>query len=268
MERGFEEKFYEDQRIDAIAMERLTGSPRIINMYGYCGLTVVQEFAGRELSHVISQGQFTSLQNLKLSKQIVQGVADIHYIPNDDGDSTGVALVHNDLNLANLVFTEDDRPVLNDFNIAILMMKHNETGETCPFYSHHPNPQWKSPEEQVDADAVPGENLPIVDEKIDIYALGNVFYRMAVGGSPWKRPNAERVENSEKLVIAKLKQSNGTMPTVPDAVWKNAEHDLALATLLEAMTQCYRFLPADRPNATALLQLLDGGIVAAERKEV
>ncbi len=25
-----------------------------------------------------------------------------------------------------------------------------------------------------------------LDEKIDIYALGNIFYKIAVGSSPWK----------------------------------------------------------------------------------
>lgn len=251
-------------------MERLTGSPFIINIYGFCGLSVITEYAGRELAHVVDAGKLNSTEKLKLAKKVTQGVADIHFIPGDDDDDDGKSdgspsLVHNDLNLANLVFTADDRPVLNDFNIAILLMKHNETGETCPFYSHFPNPQWKAPEEQVKDDEESDRNPPIVNEKIDIYALGNVFYRLAVGGSPWKRPEAKKLYADEKIVVARLKRYNGTQPTVPEEILHNAteSHDPALASLLEAMRLCYSFVPADRPNATALVEFFDRAIQKA-----
>ena len=68
---------------------------------------------------------------LDLAIQLTEGLADIHSI---DG-STHTSLVHNDINLANLVFRDNNRPMWNDFNVANLLMKHNETGQTCPLVS-------------------------------------------------------------------------------------------------------------------------------------
>jgi serine/threonine protein kinase len=44
--------------------------------------------------------------------------------------------------------------------------------------------QWMSPEQQ----SRPEDELSTgkLNEKIDIYALGNIFYKIAVGNSPWK----------------------------------------------------------------------------------
>lgn len=256
-------------------MERLTGSPYVINMYGFCGLTVVQEFAGRgELAHVMAGLRMNTTERLKLARTITIGLHHIQHIPADDDDDDAgntttprrPTMVHNDLNLANLMFVNDDRPVWNDFNIAILLMKHNETGLPCPFYSHFPNPQWKSPEEQVTDDEESDQHPPIVNEKIDIYALGNVFYRMVAGGSPWKRPEAKKVYADEKIVIANLKRYNGTLPTVPPHIVANAtmDNDPALATLYQAMQDCYSFRAQDRPTTGQLIAYFDEALVRVQ----
>ena len=41
IERDFAEEFYELHRRDAMAMERLTQSPYVLDIYGYCGQTVL-----------------------------------------------------------------------------------------------------------------------------------------------------------------------------------------------------------------------------------
>jgi len=244
-----EEAFFENNRVDSIAMDQLTASPYVINIYGMCGLSVVTELAGKDVAVVA--GQLNSTERLELAVKAAQGVADIHSI---DSRPT---LAHNDMNLANLVITLDHRPVWNDFNCAVLLMKHNETNETCPFISHYPNPQWKAPEEQ-ENDEEPEPQPLIVTEKIDIYALGNVFYRLAVLRSPWKRPGAVRLEPHEKLQVARLKRINGTLPDVPTNVRESK--DPAVQAVLKAMYMCYRFKPSERPNATAVASFLDSAL--------
>lgn len=263
---NFEEKYYEDNRVDAVAMERLTASPFIIRVYGFCGLTVVQELASKDLAQVVDGGRkMNSTEKLHLAKQIAMGVAAIHSIRGDDeGDlaDTRTALVHNDINMANLMFTADGRPIINDFNIAKLLMKHNETGKTCRFYSSFPNPQWKAPEEQVlDGDEnLIGYHPPIVDEKIDVYAMGNIFFRIVVGWAPWKRPEAERLYPEEKPLVARLKKHNGTLPAIPSTILVEAKKDKALFDLLSAMRLCYRFDPKKRPTAAEIVEFLDSAI--------
>jgi serine/threonine protein kinase len=228
-------------------MERLTASRNIIDIYAYCGTSVVTEFAGKELADNINR--LNSMERLDMAIQVAQGVADVHGITPDRP-----SLVHNDLNLANLVLTQDNRPVLNDFNIAILLMKHNETGETCPFLSHFPNPQWRAPEEQVFSEEESSNHPPLVTEKIDIYGLGNVFYRLAVGFSPWKKPNSKQIAPEQKDLIAKLKKTKGAVPLVPQCVTEY--DDPIVQVLLEAMRQAYRFDPKSRPSAAELVSFL------------
>ena len=269
-------------------MERLTASPYVINIYGFCGLTVLQEYGGKDLTRALAGGKMTSLSKLKLAKQVAEGVYHIHSVRDDDNtvdqndaskpvrkvQHQQVTLVHNDINLANLLFTVDNRPMLNDFNIAKLVMRHNITGETCPFYSHFPNPQWKAPEEQVIAggeDKVDDgstlrhshhleSKIPIVNDKVDIYALGNVYYRLLTGLNPWRPPNADRLYDADKVLVARLKKLHGATPPVPDDTIRQARADPALQAILDVMDLCYRYHPADRPSAAEIVQLFDDAI--------
>lgn len=245
-----EDAFFENSRVDALAMERLTSSPYIINVYAFCAMSVAQEFAGKEIS--VLARTLDSASKLRLATQVAQAVADIHSI---DGDTAQPSLVHNDINLANLVFTNDDRPVLNDFNIAILLKKHNETGETCPFYFRYRNPQWRSPEEQIYSEE---QDLmlepPLVTEKVDVYALGNVLYRLVVGQSPWKSPFQTKLSPEDKEMVAHLKRENGTLPHIPQSIYNST--DPYIKIMRRAMLQCYRFNPKERPSAQEILSFL------------
>jgi len=265
LEHDYEEGYFENNRVDAIAMERLTKSPYVINMYGFCGMSVVTEFAGHHVAQVVDKKK--PLEKLELAKMIAQGVADVHGI---DGDGQ-VSLVHNDLNFANIVIGKNhSRPLINDFNVAVLMMKRNDTGAACPFTSHYPNPQWRAPEEQVDEST--GKTSKMLTEKIDIYALGNVMYRFAVGGSPWKRPDGRSLTTEQKREIAVLKMVNGTLPHVPDEVRQSP--DPAIKSLLKIMRECYRHQPKLRPTAMEVVDMLQTAIdeykemEAAARKRI
>ena len=271
-------------------MERLTASPYIINIYGFCGLTVVQEYGGKDLSKALAGGKMSSLSKLNLAKQVAEGLYHIHSVRDSNGAFNNdmsdehretkrhqVTLVHNDINLANLLFSVDNRPMLNDFNIATLVMRHNITGEMCPFYSHFPNPQWKAPEEQVINDGNDEEDnvdidstlrhtheldtaFPIVNEKVDIYALGNVYYRLVTGLNPWRPPKADRLSDADKMLVARMKKFDGATPPIPDALILHAQTDPALQTILDVMNLCYRYHPADRPTAYEIVELFDDAI--------
>jgi hypothetical protein len=119
----------------SMAAERLTSSPRIMNIYGYCGHSELNEVAlgvGFDLLEVTDPG---SLERLYLGLELARALRDVHSI--DYPNSTNVTLSHSDLHLDNIVavprmtmrttdknnkYVEEDARLqikLNDFNRAV-----------------------------------------------------------------------------------------------------------------------------------------------------
>jgi hypothetical protein len=170
-EHAYEAAFFDYQQVDAIVMEQFTSSPYIIDMYSYCGMSVLTDYADTTVSRVVDKLKKTQrpmVETLRLAKQVAIGVWDLH--------RGGV--VHNDVNQANLAYSNRKQgPVWFDFNIAVLERGNSNNNTSCPFIAKFPNPQWRAPEEQV-----LGNGLT---NKVDTYALGNIFFRMIVGRLPW-----------------------------------------------------------------------------------
>lgn len=211
-------------------------------------MSVVTEFAKMSVRQAAKK--MSSVQNLDIAVRVARGLGDVHSIDNYNDKIT--SLVHNDLTTANVVVTLDNRAVIIDFNTANLQMVHNETGEVCPFYSHYPNPQWRSPEEQVNQQ---NRTRRIVTDKVDTYGLGNVLFVLAVGTKPWMTSIKSGIPTDERLVIADMKRINGTMPDVPLRIARS--RDPAIQVLLEAMYKCYRFDPKARPSARWIANFLE-----------
>ena len=115
-------------------MERLTPSPYVMDIYSYCGNSVITEFATQSFNNYIKQSN--PFERLLLARDIARGMADIHGI--DAGGN--VTLVHNDINPAN-VMIRDKKPRFNDFNVAILMTWNKEENRPCQFQGDFSNAQ-------------------------------------------------------------------------------------------------------------------------------
>jgi len=262
-EHNYEDAFYEFNRVDAISMERLTSSPYVMSIYGFCGMSVVTGYAGETVTDIVDG--INPLGKLFMARLIAKGLSDIHGI---DGGGNDVSLVHNDVNYANIMVGGPRRlPRFNDFNLAVLQMRNKETGKNCPFAHHFPNPQWRSYEEQVGPDG----NTKALNEKIDVYALGNLYYRFIVGKGPWKhapwRTQFERnsageldptkITKEDKLRIARMKREEGALPPIPDDILAEIKGEPALYALYKVMKKCYKFDPAERPSAEELVDYID-----------
>ena len=136
-EHKFEDAHFEHDRIDAVAMERLTSSPHVINVFGFCGHSVITEFAeGTRVGTLADKSAKTYLARLKIARDIAMGLADVHGI---DGD--GIAtFVHLDINPANVVSIGGTLK-LNDFNIGIILRWNQTSNQRCGFPAQYPNPQ-------------------------------------------------------------------------------------------------------------------------------
>ena len=136
-QHNFEDAHFEHDRVDAVAMERLTSSPHVINVFGFCGHSVLTEYAdGSSVGSLADKSKKSPLARLRIARDIAHGLADVHGI---DGDGNAT-FVHLDINPANVV-SIGGRLKLNDFNIGIIRRWNTTSNKPCGFPAQYPNPQ-------------------------------------------------------------------------------------------------------------------------------
>jgi hypothetical protein len=182
--------FYDEVWTEAIIMERLTKSPRIINIYGHCGYSTMVEVVPIEFEEVAIRGEgvekpdvveernrdgvrpynnFTSSEKLRFALDMAESLADMH------GFEGGI-IVHDDVQMCQWLRTPDGRLKLGDFNRATIMSWDLLKGEYCKFNNGEAFSQYRAPEEYA------ARNL---NEKIDIFSFGNNIYAMLTGLWNW-----------------------------------------------------------------------------------
>jgi len=249
MEREFLSEYYELHRRDAVAMERLTSSSFVVNVYGYCGQSATNELANFPLPGIHSLEDFKrrmprnddsatgNLVKLTMSAGIAQGVAAIH---------AANSMVHYDLKTDNVALFAGGRPKLNDFNTVEFLRYDPETNETCKFPSRFHEPWWRAPEEMNTTHTV------LVDEKVDIYALGNILYQTLTTHPARGKQKKDREDEVRPLVAA------GICPTIP-ASYANST-DPGVRAILKAIDLCWAKNPSDRATAKEIATLLNDAL--------
>jgi len=228
----FEEAHFEHDRVDAVAMERLTASPHVINIFGFCGHSVMTEFAdGKRLGDLADKSKKIALARLRIARDIANGLADVHGI-GGDGNAT---LVHLDINPANVVSVNGTLK-LNDFNIGILRRWNVTSNTPCGFPAQYPNPQWRSPEE--------ARNEQHLTEKVDVFSMGHIFFRLICGHEPWHKLEPGGKPPNEEI-NAKVMQ--GKLPFIPEDIRNSPDPEII--AIREAMLRCYTYDPLERPSA-------------------
>lgn len=136
---------------DAIVMERLTNSPRIVDVYGYCATSTIVEAMSSEveefvipgngmakqkeldrLSDVHPMNNFTIKEKLDIALEMAESLADLH------GYEGGV-IVHDDVQLCQWLEHEDGRLKLGDFNRAEMMEYDEENQTYCKYDNGYVN---------------------------------------------------------------------------------------------------------------------------------
>jgi len=160
---SFKERFINEGKIVA----RLT-HPHIVTLYAidfvgnqpYIAMEYVQ---GGNLAEYIQQGLELS-QSLLIVKKIAQALGFAHR----------KGFVHRDIKPMNILFRDENTPVLTDFGIAKAVSSNIEITKTGITVG---TPAYMSPEQ--------ARGLK-VDGRSDLYSLGIVFYEMLVGQRPFE----------------------------------------------------------------------------------
>lgn len=133
-EHKYIDRNYDRHRRDAVAMERLTGSPYIVDIFGYCGNNGLFEYSpGGDIDHALFSKSslkhpMIKYDRLRIAAQVANGIADAHHV-DDQGRAT---IAHTDITGGQFVYV-DGIFKLNDFNRARFLRFDSAKNETCGF---------------------------------------------------------------------------------------------------------------------------------------
>jgi len=214
---------------DALVMERLTGSPRIVDIFGHCGGTVMVEAMPYEVEEIIIKGEgmakpedlpkeltsfndYTVEEKLDIALFMAESLADLH------GFRDGV-IVHDDVQLCQWLRTKDGKLKLGDFNRAEVM-EYNEKNETyCEYYNGSCYGNYRAPEEY---------DRDYINEQIDVFSFGNNIYGLLTG--LWVFYDVDDDETVQKNVI-------GGKRAYIDPRWR--ERSFIESKLVDLMEKCW-----------------------------
>jgi serine/threonine protein kinase len=230
----------DEVHLDAIIMEELSSSPRIMDMHSFCGTSVIatnmaysvlDEITppGSKLwsslpSHrVVLRNRLSPSTKLRYALEMAESIADLH----------GRAIIHGDIHLGQWARKRpDDRLVLNDFNLAKVLSWNATNGKYCKAQSGRGNGNYRSPEE------VEWTGL---DEKIDVYSFGNNIFALLTG-------RTVSVENrDQKKAVAKYSVATNAFFKTKSFVERK---------LVEIMIRCWDFNPKTRPSIFDVVKFL------------
>lgn len=267
LEREFLDEYYELHRRDAVAMEHLTFSNFVMDVYGYCGQSAINELADfRDGINSLEQldrrmrgkeGHPILILKIRLALSVAIGLYHVHYgrpgLPwdhkaqEDDFHHWRPTMAHYDLNPRNIAIVGGGRPRLNDFNIAEFLQYPKDdaaSSSTCGFPSRLHEPWWRAPEEM----NVTASPQIVVNEKVDVYALGSVLFHILTTHSPRGKMKKERMNEVRTLVV------DGVRPTLMEP-WASSKDGIVKA-FRKAMQICHHPDPEERGTAAEVAIIL------------
>ena len=258
IEREFLSEYYDLHNRDALAMERLTGSPYVVDVYGYCGQSAINELADFPMEDMTyleklsrrMRGMYdheSLFLRLGIASSIAKGLADVHRA---GGDGRPM-MAHYDINPRNVALFRGARAKINDFNIAEFLHYNPQTNKTCGFPSRMHAPWWRAPEEMA------LDNEVLLDEKVDVYSLGSTLFHLFSSFSPRGKMTAAREEMVRQWV------KNGKKPVLLP-ILKNLNDTIA-ATFRQVFDRCHELDPSKRASSEEIANIL-GAALERERK--
>jgi hypothetical protein len=241
-EHEVDDRNFDRHRRDALVLERLTSSPNIVDIYGFCGNTLLTEFVSKTLKDVVKQDEedknaavaeayptrTTPEGRLRLALDVARGLEAIHSIP-------GGPIIHADIQSEQFLVTSDGTVKLNDFNRCRFMPTNNITGRPCPIRIPQAPGKDRAPEEYKEEE---------LNEKMDVYSVANVFYNIMTGELPW---------SSWSTLETKKMVKKGVIPFIPEEFREPGSLDMVLTNLTE---RAYTNDPKDRISAAGLVTAL------------
>jgi predicted Ser/Thr protein kinase len=132
-DREFDPISYENQRVDAIASERLTAAPDVMDIHGFCALSALNELSsGFDVRQLVKSLSFWD--PLEIVEMILQASTSLVRVHSIDYEGTvNATLVHNDITHNNYVVSNRGILKLSDFNLSVLLRWNITSNNGCGF---------------------------------------------------------------------------------------------------------------------------------------
>lgn len=237
---GFSHVIYYHQRVDAVASERLTASPYVIDIYGFCGASVMNELGVFYDEHE----ELTLPEKHRYAQHLAAGTAALHGI----GGTSNAMVVHADIRRGNVMFTSDRSVLkLSDFNRGFFLGWNKQDNEPCAF--RRPSINRKPRRDKFSA---PEETYrQVLTEKSDIYHLGGMLFYILTEKRPYSFNDPIELDKSGQPLLA----DEWIMPALPEDVRKS--RDPLIVALKKAVKACYQYKKEDRASASELVAILN-----------
>jgi hypothetical protein len=233
----FDLRNFDRHRRDAVAMEQLTASPLVVDMYGYCSNTGLFDWGeGGDLESIFERDpDISKEQLLTIAYNVSLSISHAHHF-----DHKGRAtMAHTDIKPDQFLY-QNGYYRLTDFNRVRFLMWNDHSNLQCGFRVQKNGGIWRSPEEY---------NYEIETEKVDVYSLGNVLYFMLTGEEPWEEYKPKDVYDMVK---------NKKRPRIPTAI-RNSRHVYDVY-MIKAIEMAWTHSMFDRPSALEIANTLKEGI--------
>lgn len=269
IDREFEQLIYDNQRVDALASERLSSAPDIMDIYGFCGMSALNELSsGLDIRKLLKKNwiwQPREIQEIIL--QASTSLARVHSIDFGGSSKNGtknVTLVHNDITHNNYVISRSGRLKLSDFNLGILVRWNITSKKSCGFHRFG-----AAGAINVNSPPESGFRNTTLSEKVDIYGIGTLLFQFLTSHQLYEEELGmmssyeKGVENEEAKVVRLI--TSPARPLLPKEIEKS--DDATIIGLKRIMRRCLQYNAADRPTAQELVNLLDAMYQSREQQE-
>ena len=239
----------EMSRIDALVMDLLSASPRITNIYGYCGQGSITEYLPTQVEEVIlkreyEDGKFlpgeedepttrndlTVVEKLQYALDFARPLAEMH------GMKEG-AFLHVDVKPDQYLRGYDGIVKLIDFNRAEPLLYDEETGKHCSQNEGGSYTVYRAPEE------IKGGQPQ--DDKADVFNYASLLYTVLTG--LWVHSGFDESQVRKDLMA-------GIKPFY-DKRW--AYKSLGEAAILRVIDEGWNFDPEERPTMFEIIDILE-----------
>ena len=164
------------------------------------------------------------------------------------------SFVPEQINPRNIAIMAGGNPKINDFNIAEFLTYDPKTNQTCGFRSRLHEPWWRAPEE------MDLSNEAFVDEKVDVYALGEVLFHILTTHGPRGKMKKYRMDEVRALV----------KKGIPPDMWEPYKSDEKLRknpivkAFLKALDLCFEMDPKKRGTSIQVARIFVDALTKEE----